>query len=605
LKLSEVSDIDSKKKMNRKKKLVWQLFPSYLLITLLSVLAISWYASSSLHHFFMDQTAADLKTRAVLVGRQIAAYMAPLDEAAVDDICKEVGKDSSTRITVILPSGQVVGDSRETPRMMDNHANRPEIAAALKGKTGMSRRYSKTLKQKMMYVAVPLQGDDATFGVIRTSLPTTSIDRELRSIQLKIALGGFLIALIAAGISLLVSRRISRPIEEMKKGADHFADGDLTHRLAAPDSEELASLADALNQMAAQLDRRIKTIVSQHNELETVLASMLEGVIAVDNEERIIKMNAAAAEFFERDVEKCQGRDLHEVIRNSALQQFVRGSIASKVPEEDDIALYHNGERTLRMQSSPLLDANKEPIGTLVVFDDVTQLRRLEDMRRDFVANVSHEIKTPLTAIKGFVETLQQGSFDSSEESRRFLGIIQKHVDRLSSIVEDLLSLSRIEQEDQGQTIKIEAGSISEIFRSALQLCRPKAEEKNITITIGGDEQISADFDSSLIEQAIVNLLDNAIKYSEPDSTIHLKAHRNESEIRISVEDQGIGIAKKHLPRLFERFYRVDKARSRKMGGTGLGLAIVKHIAQAHGGQVTVDSTLGKGSTFTIHLPIG
>ena len=605
MKLSEVSDIDSKKKMNKKKKLVWQLFPSYLLITLLSVLAISWYASSSLHHFFMDQTAADLKTRAVLVERQIAAHMAPLDEASVDAICKEIGKDSSTRITVILPSGQVVGDSRETPRMMDNHATRPEIAAALKGKTGMSRRYSKTLKQKMMYVAIPLQQDNATYGVIRTSLPTTSIDRELRSIQLKIALGGFLIAVLAAGISLLVSRRISRPIEEMKKGADHFADGDLTHRLAAPDSEELASLADALNQMAVQLDRRIKTVVSQHNELETVLASMLEGVIAVDNEERIIKMNAAAAEFFERDAEECQGRDLHEVIRNSALQQFVRRSIASKVPEEDDIALYHNGERTLSMQSSPLLDANKEPIGTLVVFDDVTQLRRLEDMRRDFVANVSHEIKTPLTAIKGFVETLQQGSFDSSEESRRFLGIIQKHVDRLSSIVEDLLSLSRIEQEDEGQTIKIEAGSVSEIFRSVLQLCRPKAEEKNITVTIGGDEQISADFDGSLIEQAIVNLLDNAIKYSEPDSTIHLTAYRDDSEIRISVEDQGIGIAKKHLPRLFERFYRVDKARSRKMGGTGLGLAIVKHIAQAHGGHVTVESTLGKGSTFTIHLPIG
>jgi two-component system phosphate regulon sensor histidine kinase PhoR len=226
-------------------------------------------------------------------------------------------------------------------------------------------------------------------------------------------------------------------------------------------------------------------------------------------------------------------------------------------------------------------------------------------MRRDFVANVSHEIKTPLTAIKGFVETLQQGSNDNPEETGRFLGIIQKHVDRLGSIVEDLLSLSRIEQEDEGRTLKLEEGNISDIFRSALQICRSKAEEKNITVTIIGDDQISARFDSSLLEQAAVNLLDNAIKYSEPKSTIHLKAHRNESEIKISVEDQGIGIAKKHLPRLFERFYRVDKARSRKMGGTGLGLAIVKHIAQAHGGNITVESKLGKGSTFTIHLPLG
>jgi two-component system phosphate regulon sensor histidine kinase PhoR len=604
LKLSAASDIGSKKTMNRKKRLVWQLFPSYLLITLLSVLAVSWYASSSLHHFFMDQTAADLKTRAILVEKQISAHMTPPDAAAVDAVCKEIGKNSATRITVILPSGQVVGDSRETPRMMDNHANRPEIAIALKGKIGTSRRYSKTLMQKMMYVAVPLQQGDTTYGVIRASLPTTSIDRELRSIQIKIGFGGFLIALIAAGISLLVSRRISRPIEEMKKGADHFADGDLTHRLAVPDSEELASLAEALNQMAAQLDHRIKTIVSQHNELETVLASMLEGVIAVDNEEKIININAAAADFFGQDPAKCQGRGLQEVVRNSALQQFVRRSISGSVPEEDDIGLYHNGEKTLHLQSSPLLDANKEPLGTLVVFNDVTQLRRLEYMRRDFVANVSHEIKTPLTAIKGFVETLQQGSIDNPEEARRFLGIIQKHVDRLSSIVEDLLALSRIEQEDERRTLKIEEGKISDIFRSALQICRSKAEEKNITVAVDCDQQISARFDSSLLEQAAVNLLDNAIKYSGPDSIIQLKAQRNNSEIKISVEDQGIGIAKKHLPRLFERFYRVDKARSRKMGGTGLGLAIVKHIAQAHGGNVTVESTLGKGSTFNIHLPI-
>jgi two-component system phosphate regulon sensor histidine kinase PhoR len=455
----------------------------------------------------------------------------------------------------------------------------------------------------MMYVAIPLKKEQTTSGVIRIALPTISIDRELRSIQIKIALGGLLIALIAAGISLLISRRISRPIEEMKKGADHFAEGDLTHRLTAPDSEELASLAEALNQMAAQLDRRIETIMSQRNELETVLASMLEGVIAIDNEERIINLNSAAAGLFDSKPENCRDRNLQEVIRNSALQQFVRQSIISQVPKEDDISLYHNGEKTLHLHSSPLLDANKERIGTLVVFNDVTHLRRLENMRRDFVANVSHEIKTPLTAIKGFVETLHQGSVDNPEEAKRFLGIIQKHVDRLSSIVEDLLSLSRIEQEDEVKTIKLEEGFIKDVFRSAILICRPKAEEKNITVISLCDEPISARFDAMLLEQAVVNLLDNGIKYSEPERTIYLKAQRDNSEIKISVVDQGLGIAKKHLPRLFERFYRVDKARSRKMGGTGLGLAIVKHIAQSHGGSVSVESTLGQGSTFTIHLP--
>ena len=590
--------------MNGKKRLIWQLFPSYLLITLLSLLAVSWYASSSLRHFFLDQTAADLKTRALLIEKQIVTYLAPLDAAAVDTICKDIGQHSATRITVILPSGKVIGDSRETPQQMDNHANRPEIAAALKGTIGMSRRYSNTLMQKMMYVAIPLQRDQAPFGVIRVSLPTTSIDQELQSIQIKIALGGFFIALIAAGISLLISRRISRPIEEMKKGADHFADGDLTHRLATPVSEELASLAEALNQMAAQLDHRIKTIVRQRNELETVLASMLEGVIAVDNDERIINMNTAAAEFFHCNSDECRGRALQEIIRNSALQQFVRKSISSQVPKADDLSLYQRGEKTLHLQSSPLLDANKEHIGALVVFNDVTQLRRLEEMRRDFVANVSHEMKTPLTAIKGFVEILHQGSVDSPQEAKRFLGIIIKHVDRLSSIVKDLLSISKIEQEDEGKTIELKKGYIQDVFHAAIQICRSKAEEKNIKINPVCEEQIAASFDATMLEQAVVNLLDNAINYSEPEGAIDLKAHRNDSEIHISVTDQGIGIAKKHLPRLFERFYRVDKARSRKMGGTGLGLAIVKHIAQAHGGNITVKSKLGKGSTFTIHLPV-
>jgi len=265
--------------------------------------------------------------------------------------------------------------------------------------------------------------------------------------------------------------------------------------------------------------------------------------------------------------------------------------------------LYQNGERILNLKSSPLLDAGKDQIGTLVVINDVTQLRRLEDMRKDFVANVSHEIKTPLTAIKGFVETLHRGSVDNPEEAQRFLDIIQKHVDRLSSIIDDLLSLSRIEQEGGRQAIQFENMPIMDIFKSAIQICHSKAEEKHIAVHVACEEQLKSFFDPTLLEQAVVNLLDNAIKYSEPDSAIHLSADLSDSEVKIAVEDQGIGIAKKHLPRLFERFYRVDKARSRKMGGTGLGLAIVKHIAQAHGGQVTVKSTPGKGSTFSIHLP--
>jgi two-component system phosphate regulon sensor histidine kinase PhoR len=589
--------------MRKPRRLLWQLFPSYLLITLISLLAVSWYASGAMRHFFLEQTATDLKARAALLDKQIKVLLSPLRGETIDAICKEAGRLSATRITVILPDGTVIGDSRETPRLMDNHANRPEIATALAGQTGSSLRFSKTLMQEMLYVAVPIKDRQGIVAVLRTSLPATAVETEIRSIQLKIALGGCIIALLAAGISWVISRRISRPIEQMKKSAEQFAGGDLNHRLTSPATEEMAGLADAMNQMAAQLDYRIETISRQRNQLETVLASMLEGVIAIDSDERIVSINRSAAQLFESDPGSCQGKSIEEVIRSPAMQQFIRRSLRSKSTSEEDITVFQNEERVIDVKGSPLQDTNQHQIGALIVFHDVTQLRRLENMRRDFVANVSHEIKTPLTAIKGFVETLQQGKVDKAEENDRFLRIIQKHVDRLNSIIEDLMALSRIEQEDEQKTINFQHSKIEAVFQAAIQLCRPKAEEKGIRIDLEFEEDTAAIFDPTLIEQAVVNLLDNALKYSEPQSTILLKSHQQNSDLIISVQDYGIGIAQKHLPRLFERFYRVDKARSRNMGGTGLGLAIVKHIAQAHDGHVAVESKLGEGSRFSIHLP--
>ena len=414
---------------------------------------------------------------------------------------------------------------------------------------------------------------------------------------------GGIVALLALGVTFAISRQYGRKMDELKQGAARLAEGELAHRLAIPDSEELAGLAESLNRMAAQLESRLQTVVSQRNQLEAVLSSMLEGVIAVSRDERIISVNQAAARWFDIDSEKVRGRSIPEAIRNLAIQKFVTRSLKSRTPVEDDIAVYQNGERILNIKSAPLLDMGPEPIGMLIVFSDVTQLRRLEDMRRDFVANVSHEIRTPLTAIKGFVETLHQNTVATPEEAERFLGIISKHVDRLNTIIEDLLMLSRIENEGERGDIKCEKTRLRDIFQNAIQICRPRADEKRIQIELAVDEGLSAMVDPVLLEQAVVNLLDNAIKYSDPNKTVLLQSRTSGNEIQLSVRDHGIGIEKKHLPRLFERFYRVDKARSRALGGTGLGLAIVKHIAQAHGGHVTVESRLGEGSLFTIHLP--
>ena len=589
--------------MKKRKRLLWRLFPSYLLITLLSLTAVSWYATSSLRKFYIEQTATDLKARAHLLERHFRQYLSPLNPSVVDKICKDTGILSATRITVILPSGIVIGDTREEPRHMDNHAQRPEIAIALTGGTGTSIRTSSTLQQRMMYVAIPIEKNEDVVAVVRTSLPVTAIYDELTAIRIKIAIGGLLIAIIAAVISLIISRQYSRPVEKLKEGAVRFAHGELDHRLTPPDAQELAGLADAMNQMARQLDSRINTIENQRRELETVLSSMVESLIAVDNKEHVISLNLAAARWLRTDHRKVQGRSVQEVIRDLALQQFVSDALDTTERMERDITVFQNGERVLNVKSSPLLDANHNRNGTLIIFNDVTQLRQLENLRRDFVANVSHEIKTPLTAIKGFVETLHQGIVEDPEESMRFLGIVRKHVDRLNSIIEDLLSLSRIEQEDESSTIKFEKRPIKEVFSTALQICQTKADEKNIEIKQTCHDELQTHFDPSLLEQAVVNLLDNAIKYSDSDGAIHLEAVVIDGQVRIGVQDQGIGIAKKHLPRLFERFYRIDKARSRKLGGTGLGLAIVKHIAQTHGGHVTVESKLGQGSTFTLHLP--
>jgi two-component system phosphate regulon sensor histidine kinase PhoR len=455
-----------------------------------------------------------------------------------------------------------------------------------------------------MYVAIPLKDKKKIVAVIRAALPVTAIDQELKAIQIKIVLGGLFIALLAAGISLYVSRRISRPIENLKQGADFFARGDLSHRMSGTGLVEIDSLIETLNQMAGQLEDRLNTIVRQKNELTAVLSSMTEGVIAVDMDERIISINRAAARIFENLPENLLNRSIPEAIRIPDLQKFINKALSSKENIEEDITLYQRGERILYVHNTPLEEADGRRSGILVVLNDVTHLRKLENMRKDFAANVSHEIKTPLTAIKGFVETLRTGDGADPKETDRFLAIIDKHVNRLAAIIEDLMKLSKIEQQDEKSEIHLEESSIKKTILSAIQTCREKADAKHITIDLLCPKDISAWIDSRLMVQAMVNLLDNAVNYSGEKSNIEISVSLKEKELIVSVQDHGIGIPKKHLSRLFERFYRVDKARSRNLGGTGLGLAIVKHIAHAHGGRVSVESTPGIGSTFTLHLPM-
>lgn len=594
----------------RTRQLLAHLYPPYLFILVLALIATTWYGSRATRQAYLGQRERDLEAIARLAITHLEGPLLRAEFGAADSLCKLLGQRARTRITAILPDGRVVGDSEEDPRAMDNHADRPEVIEALAGRVGSSLRYSHTVRENLLYVAVPVVVGETSVSVVRTSFSMAAMEQVLAEIRNRIALGGLIIAALAAAVSFVVSRRISRPLQAMERMAEQFAAGHFDRRMPIPNVEELARVAEAMNRMAEQLDDRVRSLIEQRNEQEAVLSSMVEGVIAVDAEERVLNVNAAATRLLGISLNHAHGRMIQEAIRNVELQDFVRRTLSSHEPVEGDIVLLVEGEpeesrRFLQAHGTVLRDAHGEGIGALVVLNDVTRLRRLENVRREFVANVSHELKTPITSVKGFVETLLDGAMESPEDARRFLAIIARHADRLHAIVEDLLSLSRIDQETERKQIAIEPTRLGPPLHAAIQFCSHRAEEKAIRIDLAAPDDLVANVNAPLIEQAVVNLIDNAIKYSEPGSAVQVVAAESGSEVLVEVRDQGCGIEKEHLPRIFERFYRVDRARSRKLGGTGLGLAIVKHIAQAHGGSVSVESMPGKGSAFTIHLPRG
>ena len=441
-------------------------------------------------------------------------------------------------------------------------------------------------------------------GLLEDALPPATVNELLHGMYLRLFLAALTLSALSALLSYWVVRRIIAPLDRLKSGAERFAQGELGQVLTVPDTQEFAGLAEAMNSMATQLDARMRGATQQSNELRAVLQSMVEGVLAVDNTGRILSMNAAAGRLLRVEAQRVQGQPLETAVRNVALQQFVGRALASVDPIEAEIVLHAGVEQVLQAHGTVLGDATGHAIGALVVMNDITRLRRLENVRRDFVANVSHELKTPITNIKGFVETLLDGAMESPEECARFLKIVARHADRLNNIIEDLLVLSRLEQGERADEGFLVRGNAASVARGAMQLCAGGAAAKEIALVFEGEEEAPADINPPLLEQGIVNLIDNAIKYSEAGSRVRVGVRVDGTGIHIDISDEGVGIAAEHLPRLFERFYRVDKARSRGVGGTGLGLAIVKHIAQSHHGRVTVESKPGHGSTFTFDLPL-
>ena len=578
------------------RRLIYHIFPANILVTIGVVVALVWYDFGAIEDFYMEETRSSLLANAFFVEEQLTAMLAEKELAQLRQFIQRVGRKTSSRITLIASSGRVIADSMKDSETMDNHRNRPEIQAAMQSETGFAIRFSRTVGENLLYVAIPLAGvqvnDKVT--VLRLSVSMSRLESTLTTIKSRIVLGMILVMLFASLLTMFVSKRISRPLEEMTRGAERFALGHFSPPLMARDhvSSEIAILTRALNSMADQLQARISTILRQKNELQTILDSMLAAVLTVDLNGRVISMNAAAANVLHSTYDSIAGCQVQEIIRNHDILQIIQRGIEGEKTIEDEIAVSVQNkdcfqECSLLTNCVHLYDENKQIFGVLLVLHDVTKLRHLEKMRQDFVANVSHELKTPITSIRGYVETVLDDSLEDRDNCIRFLNTVLQKANHLNAIIDDLLVLSRIEQQKESNEIVLSQQELKPVLLDVLHTCGPEAEEKGIQLKLDCPDSLQVNMHEVLLEQAVLNLIVNSIKYSHENSEVFLNAENVRGEKNCVV----ITVS--------------DKARSRKLGGTGLGLAIVKHIVHAHHGTVAVESEVGRGTTVVISLPHG
>ena len=496
-----------------------------------------------------------------------------------------------------------------TDESIDSFPGLSQLLSATKsGRTAKTSSFNIDSNSRLFVVAVPFSPGDIPLGALCLSVEMQKTDRILSDSLTQLFIGYCFLGGFALIIGWFIALWVAKPVHDLARAVQRVASGDGTERILKPEVLELAAIAEATSRLKEKLVERGLTLGRRDTEQEAVLDSMMEGVLAVDVRQRIVGLNQAAARLLNIDIEVALRQPLQTVVRNPAIRHFVLRAIDCREPIEDDFDLPGPPKRTMRAHGTALRDPSGEG-GAVIVLNDVTELERLEIVRQDFVANVSHELKTPIATIKGFVETLLDGALNEPDDNIRFLSIVAKQADRLEAIIEDLLALSRIEQSEDSGALPLEPTRIADLLATACSDCLPRAAEQEIEMNIDCDRNLIADVNAPLIEQAVVNLIENAVKYSGTHEPILICASLkriptgNKEELIISVADRGCGIHPEHLPRLFERFYRVDKGRSRQAGGTGLGLSIVKHIVQAHGGTISVDSQLNEGSLFCLRIP--
>jgi len=590
--------------MRTKRSFKSNLILSYILIISVSFGFIAFFLDKTLEENSLRNIKNSLITQAHLIENQInSATLKKEDPASLDILVKKLGAKTECRITVIDGKGGVLADSGKSKaeiRFMENHINRQEVRSALAGDIGIDIRYSPTLKIDMLYVALALKDEEKVSGILRLALPLEIVQKTLFAIRKTIAIGLIFAIVLAFLLGSIVAANTIRPINRMIQISRRFAEGDFTRRIIQSPKDEIGELAETLNKMAQDIEDKIKEIQTQHQKLAAIFNSMVEGVIVLDGNGHIVSVNHTIEKIFSVMKKDVQGKPFLEAIRNNDLADVVSSVLGKGQGQSAELALLYPVRRIFEVSATPIFD-NNNVTGSLVVIHDITQIRRLETMRSDFIANVSHELKTPLTSIKGFIETLLEGAMDDKENNRNFLAIIQDHAERLDTLVSDLLSLSHLESKEislEKEDVELSrlVGRVALGFESQL---RGKAIEIKNELKDG----LVVKVDKHRLEQVFTNLIDNGIKFNKNKGSIKIYCHDLKDKVKIFVEDSGIGIPEKDIPRIFERFYRVDKARSRELGGTGLGLSIVKHIVELHGGNVGVESVESSGSKFWLILP--
>jgi two-component system phosphate regulon sensor histidine kinase PhoR len=585
-------------------RLFWKLFLAYAGLILAPAALLAALVSAQQK----DQVVAHLRDRlhaeAVVLRSHVAADLAAERHEGLQELTDRLGRQTGTRLTIIAAdaAGTVWADSEQDPAQMEPHGDRPEVAEARTRGVGIRDHISRTLGIPMMYLAMRI--DDQTgnpIGFVRVALPLKTVEAQIAARQQLVWAISLVVGLATLAVTYVVVGRITRPVQSLIVAADAIAQGEYGQTVHVPNRDELGSLGTAFNRMSAELAARVSQIRGDQELLATVLGGMIEGVVAVDAAERVQFANGAARDLLGLGNANLAGRPIWELVRHGAMHEVVREAFASERPCRLEVELASSTRRVVAVHASRL-PGDPSP-GVVLVLHEMTELRRLETLRRDFVANVSHELKTPLSSIRAYAETLLNGALDDPEHRTNFVRQIEEQSTRLQSLILDLLSLARIESGQEA--FEIVPLSVAEVAQACISRHHAAATAKGVALELqSSDDSLQVLADDEGMREILDNLVDNAVKYTPEGGRVAIRWRRDGSTGVIDVEDTGIGIAPHDQARVFERFYRVDKARSRELGGTGLGLSIVKHLAQAFGGTVSVSSEVGRRSTFSVQLPL-